>query len=100
MAIPLLARLHYTQLTLVLRAWVQCLEQPDDLGGVHGGLPLQLFLNLLLVLSKQGALGRCVARLLPGLRQWLNLLQNSCRFIRNRLSMSTPSWPGHEAIVL
>ena len=49
-------------------------EPSEDLGGIHAGLALQPLLDLLLVLSEQGAPARGVSALLLGFRQRLALL--------------------------
>ena len=81
-------------------------ELPEDLGGIHAGFALQPLLDLLLVLSEQGAPARGVSALLLGLSAdienwtsaqfsmlldmgfgsgWLSC-HKSCRLLRNRLS--------------
>lgn len=75
----------------MVRAGGQCLEQPEDLGGVHGGLPLQPFLDLLLVLSEQGALARGVSALLLGFWQRLALLPQQ---------LQVPQKPAERALLL
>lgn len=66
-------------------------EPPEDLGGIHAGRAIQPLLDLLLVLSEQGAHAMGVAALLLGFRQRLALLPQQ---------LQVPQKPTQRALLL